>query len=98
MTDLSEYDRAIVEAAEQLAKHYAPFGPLRTSGPWPLGALWDAVQAKREAQLPKCIYNTGIHETGLNKMCGKTAVVREVRVSRTEYYCADHRVTVTDLG
>jgi hypothetical protein len=56
MSDVSEYDRAIVEAAEAYVTNYEKQGIHTTHTE---NAIHRAVRAKREAQRPKCDWHVG---------------------------------------
>lgn len=84
MSDLTEYDREIVAAAERFVDC--------TGGQ--VGATYqrldDAVQAKRDAQRPRCTY----------QLCNKPAVQGLEPIGGwkvLDYRCDEHRIEVRDL-
>lgn len=84
MSDLSEYDKAIVAAAEKMhdrAKGCVHFALDEAN------AVVNAVQAKREAQRPRCLVCPQVATWMLKWPQGEAA----------DRYCDFHRPQVTDL-
>jgi hypothetical protein len=90
VSDLSEYDRKIVEAAETVVQRWVDAKITEVENAPDTNALMRVVQAKREAQRPTCDFET----------CGALAS-QKVNLHRFGtgliYRCAEHKVTVTAL-
>jgi hypothetical protein len=96
MSDLSEYDRQIVEAAERFADSWKGIGYRESYDA--VAAIQEAVARKREAQKPKCMHRIRVRVTD-TEACGLPAIQRIIDDAEASVYdrCADHAVTVTAL-
>jgi hypothetical protein len=99
MSDLSEFDAAIAEAAEALVAEWtAGAGAVSWSERPTHSALIAAVEAKREEQRPKCTYFLQGEFQRMRSECGEPAV-QELGGAYGDgrLRCIRHKVTVTDL-
>ena len=99
MSNLSEFDAAIVAAAEYMVVMEEANAPKQTGDAYEL--LKTAVQAKRDAQRPKCMALVSVPNPtyGQLRSCAAPAVqhIDDPTENSTFDRCADHKVTVTDL-
>lgn len=94
MSDLTEYDREIITAAERLREEYPNYcdSPFLLSVP-DLTDLLRAVQAKRDAQRPSCGH------IAIDGVCDQPATQEISQHNLYKIYrCDKHRIEVRELG
>lgn len=90
MSDLTDYDRAIVAATEYLVDRRQDSFDTAPNVQVALNAVEKAVKAKRDAQRPKC-------DSGLGP-CMKPAVQEIVSFGTDKMYrCVEHRIEAREL-